>query len=199
MFPLVSWTHFHPSCFLFYIPEAKILRRAGTQIIQKHIGRFKAKCLKTSWVVLVCAFVCVHVIIYEEQQMNSSIGWINVFSKSPEGQREKREQRKKTKETKPESRRSIECVFLSLKNRPQRALKGGIILSSKRTFGYSWLAERLRGLKEDTVRMGLNIKVNLRSAGPVHESTITGAPRSQRGVMGGQLSGGWTALWMRGS
>lgn len=131
--------------------------------------------------------------------MNSLIGWINMFSKSPEGQTQKgvREQRK-VRETKRERRRSIECVFVAEELSPV-ALKRGIILSSKQTFGYSWLAERLRGLKEDTVRMGLNIKGNLRSAGPGHESTNAETQRSQRGVLGTsgeQLSGGWTTLWM---
>lgn len=142
-------------------------------------------------------------IIYEERQMNSWIGWINMFSESLDGQRQKgvREQRK-AKETKRERRRSIECVFLWLKNCPQRLWKGGIILSSKQTFGYSWLAERLRGLKEDTVRMGLDIKVDLRSAGPGHESTNAETQRSQRGApraSGDWWSAGWTGLWMKAS
>lgn len=33
--------------------------------------------------------MCTFMLIYEEQQMNSPIGWINVFSKGPKGQRQK--------------------------------------------------------------------------------------------------------------
>lgn len=121
-------------------------------------------------------------IIIEEQQMNSSIRWIVAICRGPKGQKTegKREQEKR----KQESRRSIECVFLWLKNCPWWLWKGGIILSSKQTFGYSWPTERLGELKEDTVRMGLNIKVTVRSAGLGHESSTTEPQRSQRGAMG---------------
>lgn len=78
----------------------------------------------TIMLVCVCLFVCP--IINDEQQMNSSIGWINMFSESPGGQRQKgvREQRK-VRETKPERRRSIECVFLWLNYCPQWLWKEG--------------------------------------------------------------------------
>lgn len=145
--------------------------------------------------------LCVHPIIYEAQQMNSSIGWINAFSKSPVGQRQKgeREWVKENERNKAREQKIHWVCFFVAEELSSVALKGGIILSSKQTFGYSWLAEQLRGLKEDTARMGLNIKVNLRRAGLGYELAIAETQRSQRGVMGSrgdQLSGGWIALWM---
>lgn len=120
---------------------------------------------------------------------------------SPVGQRQKgeREWVKENERNKAREQKIHWVCFFVAEELSSVALKGGIILSSKQTFGYSWLAEQLRGLKEDTARMGLNIKVNLRRAGLGYELAIAEKQRSQRGVMGSrgdQLSGGWIALWM---
>ena len=150
--------------------------------------------------VSVCVCVSARPIIYEQQQMNSLIGSINVFKK-PGGTKTEGSETESKEKWEKQSKRAEDplSVFFVAEESSPVALKRGIILSSKQTFGYSWLAERLRGLKEDTVRMGLNIKVNLRSAGLGHESTNAETQRSQRSVQGAsgdQLSGGWTALWM---
>lgn len=122
-----------------------------------------------------------------------------VTAQSDKDRREwERERKGKQKKQSKRAEDPLSVFFVAEESSPV-ALKRGIILSSKQTFGYSWLAERFRGLKEDTVRMGLNIKVNLRSIGLGHESTNAKTQRSQRGVLGvsgDQLPGAWTALWM---
>lgn len=151
----------------------------------------------------VCLRVCL--IVCKEQQMNCSIRCINVFSKGPQGQRQKGERERERKENERNKAgeqkihwgRFFLCVWP--KNRPPVALKGGIILSSKRTFGYSWPAERLGGLKEDAVRTGLDIKEDARSTGLGLESATaenTGVSEGRDGAGGDQLSGVWTGLSM---
>lgn len=123
-----------------------------------------------------------------------------VKAQTDKGRRERGSKAKREKQSGREE--DPLSVFFVAEELSPVALKGGIILSSKQTFGYSWLAERLRGLKEDTVRMGLNIKVDLRRAGPGHESANAETQRSQRGARrasGDWLSAGWTALWMKAS
>lgn len=107
-----------------------------------------------------------------------------------------RESKGKTEKQSKRAEDSLSVFFAAEESSPV-ALKRGIILSSKQTFGYSWLAEQLCGPKEDRARMGLNIKVNLRRAGLEHESTKGEPQRSSRGVLeAGCLVDGQRFEWL---